>query len=148
MIRHITHIVPRLRRFLKFGIVGGLGAVLNTVILFILTEYLSVFYLLASAIATEIAIISNFIGNHLFTFRDITNTLPLWKKFLSFQLVSLASLVVTVTTLWIFVSLFGKELLLVWNLCAITVAFVFNFVLNSRITWKHTDTVKDTKTTQ
>lgn len=124
----------KLRKFFLFGVVGGVGTVINTLILYGLTR-LGMYYLVAAAIATETAIVSNFIGNNLFTFRDSTNDSPLWKKFLMFQGVSMAGLVVTLTVLWLLTTLLGIRLLLIWNLIAILIAFLVNFTLNLRFTW-------------
>ena len=76
-------------------------------------------YLIASGIATEIAIVSNFIGNNYFTFKNQNTEEKISRKFMSFQLISLVSLFGTILFLWIFVTLLGKDLLLVWNIFAI-----------------------------
>lgn len=125
-----------IKRFVYFGIVGGFGTILNTFILYLLTSISSIHYLIASGIATEIAIISNFIGNNYLTFNDKGLDKTLAHKFLSFQLISLVTLFGTIFFLWIFVTLFGKNLLLVWNILAIVIMFVANFALNSMYTWK------------
>ncbi|HLP79005.1 MAG TPA: GtrA family protein, partial [Acidobacteriota bacterium] len=129
-----TH--EKVRRFFSFAMVGGFGAVLNTAVLYALTQFASIHYLAASAVATELAIISNFFGNNFFTFRTVNSEEPLLRKFLKFQLISVISLAGTAFILWMFVNLFGQELLLVWNAIAILTIFVANFVLNSMFTWK------------
>jgi putative flippase GtrA len=125
-----------LKKFVAFGIVGGLGTVLNTGLLYILSQIWNINYLIASAIATESAIIFNFIGNNYFTFRNNNKSAKLYKKFLSFQAISLFALVGTVFFLWLFVTLFGIKLLLLWNVIAILIMFVVNFALNKAFTWK------------
>jgi len=56
---------PRnLKKFFYFALVGGFGTVLNTAILYLLSQKAGMNYLFASAIATEIAIVSNFFGNN------------------------------------------------------------------------------------
>ncbi|HYD03769.1 MAG TPA: GtrA family protein, partial [Alphaproteobacteria bacterium] len=127
--------IGNIREFLFFALVGGFGTLVNTAILYLLIRFTGINYLLASAIATEIAIISNFFGNNYFTFKDHNTEDSLWKKFLSFQLISLISLVGTVFFLWVFVNLFGRDLILVWNILAIILMFVANFILNSIFTW-------------
>ena len=122
-------------QLILFSVVGGIGILINTAILYILTSTFNVYYIFASAIATEVAIIANFIGNNTFTFANNKNNIPLWKKFVSFQVVSLLSLVITVSVLWALTSLLGQDLLLVWNIIAILVAFGSNFILNSKYTW-------------
>jgi len=126
----------RMKKFFYFALVGGFGTILNTAILFLLTKNTSMNYLIASGIATEIAILSNFVGNNYFTFKNQNTTEKIYKKFLSFQLISLVSLFGTMFFLWTFVTIFGKNLLLVWNVISILIMFVANFILNSMFTWK------------
>jgi dolichol-phosphate mannosyltransferase len=60
-------------RFIKFGIVGGTGFVVNFVGLELLKRFgLSTYF--ATLLATEAAIISNFIFNNIWTFKDKTIT--------------------------------------------------------------------------
>jgi len=137
--------IKKYRKFIYFGIVGGFGTILNTAILFALTSYAGINYLIASMIATETAIISNFIGNNYITFKDKNKETSIFKKFLSFQMISLIALFGTMFFLWLFVTLFGKNLLLVWNIIAIVIMFVVNYILNVSFTWKSkaTNTNKD-----
>ena len=122
-------------KFFKFGLVGGFGTVLNTAILFLLTTYAGMYYILASIIATEIAIISNFIGNHWFTFKKHSSKLSIWNQFLRFQGISMFTIVGTIFILWALTTTFGIKYLLIWNLIAILVMFLANFALNHKYTW-------------
>ena len=126
-----------IRNFLFFGIVGAVGTVINTGLLYFFTFSLGLFYLLSSALATEIAIVSNFFGNHFFTFKDRKDKIGVGKKFFKFQMISLTTVIGTVLLLWIFTTLFGQGRLLIWNLAAIVIMFVANFTLNSKYTWKN-----------
>jgi len=124
-----------IRKFVSFGAVGALGTVVNTAMLYLLTQ-LGMFYLFASAIAIEVAIISNFFGNHFLTFRNDLDPSPLYKKFLSFQVVSITTIVASLAILWALTSTFGIEYLLVLNLVTILVVFALNFFVNRAYTWK------------
>ncbi len=55
--------------FVKFAIVGAIGIVVNEGLL-ILIRSMGVYYLTAGAVAIEISILSNFVLNDLWTFRD------------------------------------------------------------------------------
>lgn len=124
-----------LLQLFRFGIVGGVGTVINTLALYILANMIGLHYLIAGAIATETAIISNFIGNHVYTFYEDSDGQSLRKKFVKFQLVSMITLVGTLFILWALTNLFGQEYLLVWNLIAIVIMFLVNFLLNRQFTW-------------
>jgi dolichol-phosphate mannosyltransferase len=61
-LRHVSSLFSRsgeLRRFMQFGVVGGVGAVLNLATLYWLTQA-GMFYLFAGLFAMEVNIVSNF----------------------------------------------------------------------------------------
>ena len=58
-----------LKRFIKFGIVGGSGTVVNLGIQYLLT-LVGMYYIFAGVIATEISIINNFLLNNFWTWKD------------------------------------------------------------------------------
>jgi len=58
-----------LKRFIKFGIVGGSGTVMNLGVQYLLT-IACLHYIFAGVIATEISIINNFLLNNFWTWRD------------------------------------------------------------------------------
>jgi dolichol-phosphate mannosyltransferase len=120
----------------KFGIVGVSGIAVNTLILFILTSTTPMHYLAAAAIATQAAIIWNFFGNNIFTFKDEKTEKTLGHKFILFQTVSLAALALTVFLLWALTTIFGIQYLLILNVIAIGISSIANFMLNRTITWK------------
>lgn len=57
----------KLEQFLKFAVVGGSGVLVNMRLLFILTRLLSMRVEIASPIAIEVSILSNFTFNKLWT---------------------------------------------------------------------------------
>jgi dolichol-phosphate mannosyltransferase len=125
----------RISRFIKFGIVGASGIVVNNGILWLLTRQ-GLGDITASIIATETAIITNFIGNSLWTWGHHTE--GGWgKRFILFQGISIFAGVLTVALFWCFKNLIGMPLL-VANTAAIGVTFIINYLLNSRFTWRKT----------
>ncbi|MCD6329909.1 MAG: GtrA family protein [Candidatus Cloacimonetes bacterium] len=58
-----------LMRFIKFGIVGGSGTVVNLGVQYLLT-LAGMHYIFAGVIATEISIINNFLLNNFWTWKD------------------------------------------------------------------------------
>jgi dolichol-phosphate mannosyltransferase len=125
----------RISRFIKFGIVGVSGIVVNNGILWLLTEQ-GLGDIAASIIATETAIITNFIGNSLWTWSHHTE--GSWgKRFILFQGISIFAGILTVALFWCFKNLIGMPLL-VANTAAIGVTFIINYLLNSKFTWRKT----------
>ncbi len=90
---------PGLLRFIKFGIVGGFGffvnffglMVFNKIFKSIFNWPIGVINFWANALAAEIAIISNFTWNNLWTFakEKITSPQQIFKKFVAFNLSSI-----------------------------------------------------------
>ncbi len=137
--------VPRInrtemKRFISFGIIGAVGTIINTAILYGLTTFAGFYYLLASAIAIEAAIISNFLGNHYITFKRSDHNASALKKFYSFQLVSMVTIALSLTILWGLTTTFGLQYLLLLNLATIFIVFIANFLLNRKFTWTHAET--------
>ena len=139
-LKHIYSLMKRkgeLIRFLKFCAVGLSGVLVNMGLLWLLTEVAGLFYLLSAAISIETSIISNFILNDYFTFRDRRS--PQVKSFLSrllkFNVVSLAGLGLNMGVLWLLTEVFGIYYLLS-NLCGIAVATLWNYLVNTWWTWK------------
>ena len=124
------------RELVAFGAVGAVGTLVNTLVLWVLHSGVGLHYLLAAAIATEVAIVSNFVGNDRLTFRARTTRHRRPARFLRFQLVSLTTVVGTLTLLWLQVRAFGERHVLVWNVIAIGVMFLANFAVNRATTWR------------
>ncbi len=127
------------KRLIPFALIGVFGAVLNTGLLFVLTEFLDLFYLLSSAIAVEICIIAQFVMNDRFTFTDIKTSGA--KQFLTrltkSNLIRLTTLCGHIGLLYTFTEIFGIYYL-VSNLIAIIIIFGANYLLESKITWRTT----------
>lgn len=134
------------RKFLKFGIVGGVGFIINTAgakffksILITPESNLSLLNGLANAMAAEIAIISNFIFNNTWTFskEKITNMLKFVTKFLTFNLSSVISGIlfpsVVVATL---TYLFGDRLFLYQVIAIFTITIPLNWFIYNKVIWK------------
>jgi putative flippase GtrA len=57
-------------RFIKFGIVGGSGVVVNAGLFFVFADYARIDYRIASILAIECAVINNFLWNYFWTWKD------------------------------------------------------------------------------
>jgi putative flippase GtrA len=122
---------PLLIRLSKFMLVGGTGVLVNNLALLILFQWVHLPLLVASVLASELAIINNFYWNDRWTFKRTRISLS---RFARFNLVSLSGLLITTGTLWVLVTHLGLNYLLA-NLLGISLAMVWNFVVNSLWTW-------------
>lgn len=122
------------KQLIKFIIVGIIGVFVNASLLYILTEYIQMYYIYAGAISVEISIISNFIWNDLWTFKENHNK-PKWQRFVSFQLISIFAIGIYVILLYIYTDIFHIYYL-ISNLMTIPVTVIWNYGMNKFITWK------------
>mgnify|MGYP000731125056 CR=1 FL=1 len=126
-----------LLRFVKFCLVGASGVLVNMGLLWLLTEFVGLFYLLSAAISIETSIITNFILNDRFTFPDrrSAGAKHFLKRLVKFNLISLAGLGINLGVLWLLTAVFGVYYLLS-NLCGIAVATLWNYLANIGWTWR------------
>lgn len=128
------------KRVFKFGMVGLSGIIVNLGVLFCLVEFFSVSKDLASPVAIEISILNNFLWNDRWTFWSLEKRgVPgLWHRLLAFNLVSVGGAVINFGIFLALTSLFAVYYLLA-QLLGILIAFVWNFLVNRRITWKRNE---------
>ena len=126
-------------RFLRFCIVGLSGVFVNEGVLKFFTETGGLYYVYSSILAAEIAIISNFLFNEFWTFRDRSSQRPGMvnrvKRFLRFNLICGIGVVINVGILWALTNLMGVYYL-ISNLFGIGASTLWNYGLNSNITWE------------
>ena len=124
----------RLEEFIKFAIVGGSGVVVNMGLLFILTRFLSVRLEIASPIAIEVSILTNFTLNNLWTFKKRNTHVPFWTRLFRYHLVTGLAGIVNYLVLLLLVNSFGLHDMLS-NLIGILIGTIITYSLNSLWTW-------------
>ena len=120
------------RSFIKFNIVGLTGVVVNEGLLITL-QSIGVYVLTASAIAIEVSILSNFILNDSWTFRDRRSGHRA-VRLVKFNLLMLAGLVVNLAIIYVGTTYFGVPAALA-NLVGIAGAFLLRYALSVRYAW-------------
>jgi dolichol-phosphate mannosyltransferase len=147
-LEYLQHLI-RLRlslssRFIQFCLVGLTGLVVDMGFLFLLSDPTMLAWPLTRSkiIASELAIINNFLWNDLWTFGDITRRQPSkkqqLKRFIKFNLICLAGLVLNVILLNLFFNVFGLNRYLA-NFCAIAIVTFWNFWVNLKLSWRVTE---------
>lgn len=124
----------RLEEFIKFAIVGGSGVLVNMGLLFILTRFLSVRLEIASPIAIEVSILTNFTLNNLWTFKKRNTHVPFWTRLFRYHLVTGLAGIVNYLVLLLLVNSFGLHDMLS-NLIGILIGTIITYSLNSLWTW-------------
>jgi dolichol-phosphate mannosyltransferase len=149
-VEYLAHLVrlrlARLRasRFVRFGLVGASGVLVDMAALFALSDprMLGWHLILSKAIAAELAIVSNFLWNDAWTFRDLARhqqgALRKTKRLGKFNVICGIGLLLNVAILYALFSKFGIDRYLA-NGIAIGVVALWNFWLNLKLNWSVTD---------
>ena len=126
-----------LLRFVKFCLVGASGTLVNMGLLWLLTEFAGLPYLVSAAVGIETSIISNFTFHDFFTFSDRrSRTVKIFfGRLLKYNLISLIGLAINMGMLWLLTEVVGLYYLLS-NVFGIASATVCRYVLNLWWTWK------------
>jgi len=128
------------QHFIKFGVVGAIGVVVNEALLLAFLQ--SGFGLLyASTAAIEISILSNFLMNDLWTFRDRRSG-HFAVRLAKFNLLMLAGLVVNAAVLDAGTIYFGIHPA-ISNLIGIGAAFFLRYALSVRYAWMRIEVVEE-----
>ncbi len=114
---------PKLRKLFKFGTVGFIGFIINFVLLRVIRNFAP--EVVAWALSTEAAIISNFTLNNIWTFSEVKigGVSKLISKFLQFNLSSVGAIIIQSILGPLGVSLVGEK----WDF--LVLAFVVGFVV-------------------
>jgi dolichol-phosphate mannosyltransferase len=125
--------------FLRYCLVGLSGVFVNEGALEFFTEVGGLYYVYSSFLAVELAIISNFLLNEFWTFQNVSSQRPgilnRLRRFVKFNLICAIGAILNVAVLWALTDLAGLYYL-ISNLAGIGVSTLWNFGLNSNITWK------------
>ena len=113
----------KFQRFIKFCLVGASGVAVHFAVLYSLTDFAQLFYLLSAITAVIIASISNYILNHVWSFRDrrsaVKNHFIGWLKYNSTSFITdamyigLLAFFVEIVRLWYMLGAFLSLLLIV-----------------------------------
>ena len=129
-------------KFLRFGIVGFSGVFVNMGVLYVLVDILGLGLTRSLIVAGELAIISNFLWNDLWTFGDISKRQPgkrqRLKRLLKFNTICLMGLILNVLLVNLLFNVFGINEYLA-NLIAIAAVTLWNFWINMKLSWRVTD---------
>lgn len=133
-----------LDRFIRFGLVGLSGVFVDMAIFYLLSDPAALGWGLTRSkiIAAEMAIINNFLWNDRWTFGDIARgqnrPSQRLKRFLKFNLICLAGLILNVLLLNFFFNVLGIDRYIA-NLMAIAVVTIWNFWMNLKLSWRVTE---------
>ncbi|HTR25472.1 MAG TPA: GtrA family protein [Terriglobales bacterium] len=136
------HKAPRetVLRWLKFNFVGGIGILVQLAALALFRSALHLNYLLATALAVEVAVIHNFLWHERFTWRDrpSAHRRQSLARFLKFNATNGGvSIVGNLLIMRALVGQFHMQYMLA-NLIAIAICSLINFLLSDWVVFERT----------
>ncbi|AVQ71265.1 polyprenol monophosphomannose synthase [Microcystis aeruginosa NIES-2519] len=137
-----------LDRFLRFCVVGLSGVFVDMAIFYLLSDPSTLAWGVTRSkiIAAEVAIINNFLWNDRWTFGDLSTGQNQWqqrlKRFLKFNLICLAGLLLNVLLLNFFFNVLHINRYIA-NLIAIAMVTIWNFWINLKLSWRVTEVKLD-----
>ncbi|MCJ7668202.1 MAG: GtrA family protein [Anaerolineae bacterium] len=115
-------------RFIKWSVVGTIGAVVDYTILIALVERVGLYALIAQAVSFTCAVVNNYILNRTWTFGDIKHKGPA-VQFTQFFIVSILGLLPRTVIMYILLEWLGMWYRVAWAI-AIIVVLIWNFFAN------------------
>lgn len=113
-----------IRQFFKFAVVGVLNTLINLSVLYVLTEFLRVYYILSAVFAFLVAVTNSFIWNKLWTFKE-NLSYHATTKYIKFILISVAALIFNLSILYILTEFFH-----IYYLVSQVIAILFSLWIN------------------
>ena len=132
MIKRLLALVRRYKKFIKFCVIGLLGAAIDFGLLAVLVELFQWSPLAANIVSFSAAVINNFWLNKLWTWRN--QDPDYHRQFVKFTSTSLVGLLINTWLMWLLL-LAGIHYLLAKVFISIVVAF-WNFSVNNFWTFK------------
>jgi dolichol-phosphate mannosyltransferase len=135
-----------LRRFIQFCLVGLSGVAINMGTFWLLTRFVGLYDLIALILGLVASIVSNFILNDIWTFRDrrIGSIKATLVRVLKFDLISIGAIAIyygiytPLTRFWL-----GEDSLLALAI-AVGVGLIWNFSINTLWTWRNSEEISFT----
>lgn len=132
-------------RFFKFGLVGFSGVFVDYAVFYLLFSQLGLGLTTSNVLSAEVAIFNNFLWNDAWTFADLAQRQLGWqariKRFLKFNLICLAGLVLNTLIVNLLFNMFGVNAY-VAKFVAIAIVTIWNFGINLSLNWRVTEVRK------
>ncbi|MFA6215546.1 MAG: GtrA family protein [Patescibacteria group bacterium] len=120
---------PLLKQFIKFCIVGGTAALINFSILYSLTEWLNIWYVISNVCGGVVSGIFNFFSNKNWTFRNKEKGRQAYWQMIKFIIVISSGLVVHTLIVYSLTEFIAIDYRLSW-VAATGIITLWNFVFN------------------
>ena len=124
-----------IEQILKFGVVGFLAFLVDYSVLFILTEFVGVHYLVSGAISFSASVVFNYILSIIWVFEVKEDQNKIY-QFIIFVILSVIGLLINQLIIWLLVEKLAIYYMIA-KIVATAVVMVYNFVTRKLIIEKH-----------
>ena len=124
-----------LSSMIKFAIVGLSGILVNEGMLYLLVEHAKVYMYVSLIVAIQLSIVSNFMFNSIWTFKNNKISNSLIKRFTKFEIVCITGAMINIVMFVVFSNTLSIHYLEA-NLLAIMIAFLFNYFGSRNFIWR------------
>ena len=118
-----------IKQILRFGIVGGIAFLIDYALLYILTEYIGIHYLISSIISFTISVIFNYILSIKWVF-DVKRKQGT-KEFIIFIVLSVIGLLINSLIMYIMVDIL-KIYYMLSKLVSTLIVMIYNFITRKK----------------
>lgn len=123
---------PEITKFIKYGIVGVLGLVVDMGVFYLMNRKLGINYAISNITSSSLAVLHNFILNSYFTFKVTDKKL---QRFISFYLIAFVGMAVSTGLLALFIDLMKMDAM-ISKLIAVLFVAVIQFFFNKKLTFR------------
>lgn len=119
-------------RFIKYGLVGVLGLVVDMGVFYLMNKKLGINYVVSNIISSSLAVIHNFILNSYFTFNVTDKKL---KRFMYFYAIALGGMAISTGLLILFIDVLKLDSMISKLISVIIVALI-QYFFNKKFTFR------------
>ncbi|HJV78914.1 MAG TPA: GtrA family protein [Paludibacter sp.] len=119
-------------RFIKYGLVGVLGLVVDMGVFYLMNKKLGINYVVSNITSSSLAVIHNFILNSYFTFNVTDKKL---KRFLSFYAIALIGMAISTGLLALFIDVLKLDSM-ISKLISIIIVALIQYFFNKELTFR------------
>ena len=122
-------------QFFRYAFVGGIATVVDWGILFLLTEFAHIYFLISASIAFLAGLVTNFVLSRQLVFKASTAKVPPLVEFITYAIIGVVGLGITELILALFTNIWSIHYML--SKCIATVLVLFwNYAARKYILYK------------
>jgi putative flippase GtrA len=121
------------RIFWRFAFSGGIATLTDIILLYILTEYLNIWYLVSSVFSFLVGSLTHFTISRYWVFQNLEKSY--WRQYASFFLIHLGGLIINVLGLYLLVEFVGIYYIIA-KLLVVVLGVSWTFWGNKKFTFK------------